>query len=541
MLVHCILVLCVTIIHTAAAGSTDEANSSQLCLLWHWFNKISGHCESCNTQMYMGIYEYHVSNLEILDGHCITWNNATQDEESGRCLFIYRGNDMCDNKGYTYNIPTSISGSELNRFICSGYNRKGAQCRQCIENYGPAVFSDGITCADCSKHKYHWILYFIFQLTMVTIMYSVVVLLEINGTASPFNIIITYCQLSINGIMVGSGLYVTLACSLGRNFPHYILTLFGIWNLDFFRLILPPVCVSTFTKAIDILLFDYVIAFFPLFITIFVLVGIELHDKNCRMAVCLSTPLKLICCKRNWNPKETILKTCATFLLLSYSKLLFVSINLLFAVPVYNCRVSSVLKKTVLLYDPTIRFLSSEHIPYVVLAFSIILIFVLLPPLLLFLYPMRIFRACLKFMGFKRWDILHLVMDIFQGWFKDGTDNFMDYRSFSALYLLLRILCALIGVAIILNIFTQYYWSFIGLFHVILGVLFLTVKPYKKKWMNHADGLILLVLGALMIAKYHDKSTFIVATVIGSLAIALIILYFIYSYAKKCSNHGCTE
>ena len=37
---------------------------------------------------------------------------------------------MCDNKGYTYNIPTSISGSELNRFICSGYNtlRKGAQC-----------------------------------------------------------------------------------------------------------------------------------------------------------------------------------------------------------------------------------------------------------------------------------------------------------------------------------------------------------------------------------------------------------------------------
>ena len=107
-----------------------------------------------------------------------------------------------------------------------------------------------------------WILYFIFQLSMVTIMYLAVVLFEINGTASPFNVIITYSQLSVNGIKVGSGLYVASACNLSRKFPQYFLTLFGIWNLDFFRLVLPPVCVSTFIKAIDILLFDYIIAFF---------------------------------------------------------------------------------------------------------------------------------------------------------------------------------------------------------------------------------------------------------------------------------------
>ena len=58
-------------------------------------------------------------------------------------------------------------------------------------------------------------------------------------------------------------------------------------------------------------------------------------------------------------------------------------------------------------------------------------------------------------MGLKRWDILHLVMDIFQGWFKDGTcaDNqHVDYRSFSALYLLLRILFASVFIGIVLNI-----------------------------------------------------------------------------------------
>jgi hypothetical protein len=93
----------------------------------------------------------------------------------------------------------------------------------------------------------------------------------------------------------------------------------------------------------------------------------------------------------------------------------------------------------------------------VVLALSIIAVFILLPPLVLLLYPMRLFRTCLSYMGFRRWDILHLVMDIFQGWFKDKTENQFDYRSFSALYLLLRILFALVGIAIILNVFKRHY------------------------------------------------------------------------------------
>ena len=442
---------------------------------------------------------------------------------------------MCNYK-LVYRIPTNISGPELNRFMCSGYNREGAQCRQCIEGYGPALFSDGVTCADCSKHRYHWILYIVFQLSMVTIMYLAVVLFEINGTASPFNVIITYIQLSVNGMIVGSGLYVVSACNLSRKFPQYFLTLFGIWNLDFFRLVLPPVCISTFIKTIDILLFDYIIAFFPLLITIIVLVGIELYDRNCRVAVCLSTPLKLLCRNRNWNPKKTILKTCATFLLLSYSKILFVSINLIFAVPLYNCSGNSISDNTVLLFDPSVTFLHSNHIPYVVLALSIIAVFVVLPPLLLLLYPTRIFRACLSFMGFRRWDILHLVMDIFQGWFKDKTENHVDYRSFSALYLLLRILFALVSIAIVLNIFNgYYYWYFIGVFHILLGALFLTVKPYKKKWMNHTDGLFLFTLGAFTVTKDSagEKFTFILGAVIATLVMSSALLYFICTKCKK--------
>ena len=53
-------------------------------------------------------------------------------------------------------------------------------------------------------------------------------------------------------------------------------------------------------------------------------------------------------------------------------------------------------------------------------------------------YPTRCFRAF--FYDLKRWNILHLITDIFQGCFEKGTDNPVDFRSFSAFYMLLRIL-----------------------------------------------------------------------------------------------------
>ena len=129
-------------------------------------------------------------------------------------------------------------------------------------------------------------------------------------------------------------------------------------------------------------------------------------------------------------------------------------------------------------------------------------------------------------------------MDIFQGWFKDGTNNFVDYRGpFSALYMLLRILFALVGVAILLNIFNQYYWFIIGLFHVILGALFLMIMPYKKNWMNHTDGLILLLLGTVMLtSRLALKFTFILAIVIGTLVIVCVSLFFTRKYVKKCCH-----
>ena len=514
------LILCVLVINYI------DISSSHDCQLWHFYSKTNGMCECCTNFKCTANYVY------VGLGYCLTWNNATYDVEISRCRFTHQDPNLCA-KYEMYSISTEITGQELSDVTCKIYNRQGTQCRRCIDGYGPAAFSDGVTCADCSKHKYMWILNLLFQLTMVTLMYLTVILLQIKGTSSPFNVITTYGQLVIIAVMVSSGLHAKVICFTNNKFTVSFLTLVGVLNLDFFRFIIPPLCISASMKSITVLLFDYVIAVYPIVLTVFIYVSIELHDSNCWIIVSLSSPLKRFW-HRNWNPKETILITCATFLLLSYSKFLHVSLSLLFTVHTYNCSGEVVPNSTVLLYDPTIRFFHSEHIPYVVLALSVIVIFVLLPPLLLLLYPTRLFRKCLSCCGFRRWDIFQLVMDIFQGWYKDGTDGTLDYRPLSSLYMFLRfvIACAYFVVISMSNKFIYIFELVVislGMLHVFLGMVFLVAKPYKVKWMSHTDGLLLILFGVFVLTYvFHNRIIYLVGIALGLAVISLSCLYTVY-------------
>ena len=365
-------------------------------------------------------------------------------------------------------------------------------------------------------------------------MYLAVILLQIKGTSSPFNILITNCQLGINAIMIGSGLYARIICFTNRQFTTFLLTLVGVLNLDFFHFVIPPLCISTSLKSITVLLFDYVIAVYPIVLTVFIYVFIDLHDRNCRIILCLSFPLKWFL-QRNWNPKETILNTCVTFLLLSYSKFLFVSLNLLFKVHTYDCSGEVIPNSTVLLYDPTIRFFHSEHIPYVILALSVIVIFVLLPPLLLLLYPTRLFRKCLRYCGFRRWDILYMIMDIFQGWYKDGTEGTLDYRPLSSFYMIVRVVFAFAYFVLLVSTEFHMFEVATGVSYIALGMMFLILKPYKMKWMSYTDGLTFILLGYFSLTYVLQNRIIYLAGIVSALSVTLFIsLYIGYKCLKNC-------
>jgi len=106
-----------------------------------------------------------------------------------------------------------------------------------------------------------------------------------------------------------------------------ILAGYGFWNLDYFRFLIPPFCVSQGLKNVHVLALQYVSAFYPLLLIALTYACVELHGHNFRPIVWLWKPFHRCCVnvRRRWDTKASIIDVFATFLLLAYSKLLFVS------------------------------------------------------------------------------------------------------------------------------------------------------------------------------------------------------------------------
>ena len=157
---------------------------------------------------------------------------------------------------------------------------------------------------------------------------------------------------------------------------------------------------------------------------------IQLHARGCRILVWLWIPFHKCCAGRtsSWNPMVSLVHIFASFILLSYSKILFVSCM--------SLRMSQILfipsdrVEHRMFYNASIPNFSAEHLPFTVFAIFTVFIFILLPLLFLLLYPVRIFQKCLDCCR-VRWHALHIFADAFQGQYKDGTTGTPDWRYFA--------------------------------------------------------------------------------------------------------------
>ena len=64
-------------------------------------------------------------------------------------------------------------------------------------------------------------------------------------------------------------------------------------------------------------------------------------------------------------------------------------------------------------------------------------------------------------------------------------------------------------------------------------MVFFTLRPYKKKWMNYTDGLFLYILGTFMVMRFFEKSAIIAGLTMVSVALALPGMYMMYKYTIK--------
>ncbi len=101
------------------------------------------------------------------------------------------------------------------------------------------------------------------------------------------------------------------AQSKGMRFTIGVLvTFFTSWNLEFFRLLLPPFCISESISNLQVLCMEYIVAFIPLILTVIMYVCFQQHARGNRVLICLWKPFEFcltpLSRRYNWNPMESI-------------------------------------------------------------------------------------------------------------------------------------------------------------------------------------------------------------------------------------------
>ena len=304
--------------------------------------------------------------------------------------------------------------------MCGSLRRTGQLCAECEDGFGPALYSYTLECSKCWGHGYGWFLYITLTVLPTTVLYFIVVLFHVSATSPPLSALILFCHIHIYTIRSQSVLYFFISELRGFSLVllKVMLALCGLWNLDFFHSIVPPFCVSPNMKNLHAFAMKYIEAFYPLILILITYICIKLHDHNFRPVVLLWKPFHrcFVYFRRSWDSEASVISAFSTFLLLSFSKILFVSFTLLYEIKVQIVnRNGTSESKYFLYYDSTVKAYSEDHLRFAIFSVCIVLVLVVLPIFLLILYPTRIFKKCITCCRFRRWHALHTFMEAFQG------------------------------------------------------------------------------------------------------------------------------
>ena len=508
-----------------------------------WFEPFNGGCKCGESIDYIVKCNETLQESAILDCYCMTYNESTQMVVVGACL--YNCMSTKDTKDVVYR-PMPKTVEELNHDMCGDFNRGGQLCGECKTNYSPPVYSYDLQCRMCSGGQYNWIKYVVIAFLPLTVFLVLVLCCRISATSPQLNGFVMFSQ----ALSFPASVRFVLFLVNKESYPcasiavRILLAIYGFWNLDFFRTLIPHICLKVDT--FQALALDYSIAFYPLALIIITYALIELQAHICRFIIWMWKPFHRCFAhfRQQWDIRTSIIDAFATFLLLSNIKLLSVSFDLLVPTSVYNMNRGVV--GIYLYYDGSVEYFGKKHLPYAILALFVVLIFIIFPILLLLLYPMRCFQRCLSCCK-VRWHALPIFIDAFQGCYKNGTNGTRDCRYFAAIYLLARLV--LISLFAVTNS-VAYHATALS---VLIGVpmLLAIFQPYKAEFRsyNAVDSVFILTLAmwyvtALFFSKTPGKSHKVldITVVVSFLLAALPLLYLVVIFGCRiCSRTGAGQ
>ena len=440
----------------------------------------------------------HTSYLKL--GNCAFYNNVTGDTIVGACPYIFPEHLFVNQ---FLKLPQNVN--KLNSAICSNLTREVGQsmCGRCINGTGPSVTSVGSQCVEC--RAVNVLYYILLRYLPATIIFLVILSLQVNVVLAPMAHSILYCNILIFNMQSYFGLFTML--SFSENYYKFImkalLSLNTIWSFEPLLFLSPPLCFSTHIDEIDILYFEILANLYPFLLLLVAYVVIELHARGFKPVVFLWRPLhqSFICWRRSWNPTASLVQSFATIFFFSYAKLLFLVDIPLRHTDFINQHGKIIHGLTATYIDPTVHYGDRQHI-YLLGSSAAILIFIILPPILILMaYPTRLFRRLQNRLSSRVNLAIDTFVSTFQGCYKDGLNGTRDYRAMSGgilaifvVVMIVKYICSMLVEVrdrqpIILGQLTI-------LILIALTVLMAVLKPYKSEFANHTGVCLTALLAA---------------------------------------------
>ena len=477
----------------------------------HWFpglhpcSCLTNHGQYCcsNDHTFGGrvTCQHDGSLVPVVRLICVTYDKRSKKVVAGVCPYL---------------SPRTLNSSKvlpqvflhpqnLTKMMCGPFERTDTLCGRCTSNTVPACNSYYMKCIPKkSCTSFIWILSLLARFGPLTAFYLIIFLFRINAAAPYISLLILQAQIITARMSILRIVDVAGPSAEAKRWNDLLIALYSVWNLDVLQVYMPPLCLTRGARNLDSLAFDYLVAFYPLILVLITYCLAELHARRWWCVFWFFWPLvkmfKFL--HINIDPMRSIMNTFATFILLSITKFTVVSINLLTFTNLVD--VNGTLVRRVPLFDGSADYFGHHHILYATVAIVVLFFFNLLPLLLLFLSPMRVFQGCLRrcCCSFRGVHFVNAFLEVFQGHFKDGVSHRRDYRFVAGLQFLLRILmlavfnsAMYIEIAFVCSVVVFMLWTVGGL----------VLRPYKRERFNNLEatlGTYIVLLNLLYLYHY---------------------------------------
>ena len=433
----CSIIAAVLLVSVVRLTSASASNTS--CPTWFYYNNSTRQCECGH-----GLDCSDDNKVLIQNGYCATSSGqGDQYYYFGICLFGHPVNRT--NRMYS-EMPSDPD--MLDDVMCGPYNRKGFLCEDCIDGYGPAVYSVDMKCANCSKLSlgYAITLYCVLGFLPTTLLFICLVVFRLNITSGPLLGHMIFCQVYIQWGKENPYVFAYTESHVStsiRALFKFLLTLSQFWNLDYFQTVIPPFCISDKLTNIQVIILNLVPATYPIVLVITTCILMELHGRNCRIIHILWKPFSIILNKTNITAvtSDAVIQAFASFIFLSNIKVLATAAGIQTAHKII--RYNNSFYKRGLLYQPSIEPYSTAHILYTSISAVPVITVTLIPSLLLTIYPTRLYRYLSRFVSARKRLAITAFAEALNSHLKDGLNGTRDYRWLAGFPLLLMVLNAL--------------------------------------------------------------------------------------------------